>query len=118
VKFQFLEERRIKMAVFWDVAPCILVDTYRRFRGAYCLNQQHGPDYTAHLRRQTSFEFFSFRVRLEATKPLCKRNTICGHKNDCSVRLRTRLYLLPSLRTHGALPQFKLRFTFRVFYIS
>jgi hypothetical protein len=25
------------MAVFWDVAPCSLVDIDRSFRGAYCL---------------------------------------------------------------------------------
>jgi hypothetical protein len=28
------------MAVFWDVAPCSLVEVYRRFRGAYCLHLQ------------------------------------------------------------------------------
>jgi hypothetical protein len=26
--------------VFWDVAPCSLIDTDRRFRGAYCLHHQ------------------------------------------------------------------------------
>jgi hypothetical protein len=25
------------MTVSWDVAPCRLVEVYRRFRGAYCL---------------------------------------------------------------------------------
>jgi hypothetical protein len=30
----------MKMAVFWDVAPCSLVDTDRRFRGAYYLYHQ------------------------------------------------------------------------------
>jgi hypothetical protein len=35
----------MKMAVFWDVAPCSLVDIGRRFRGAYCLH--HQGDYTA-----------------------------------------------------------------------
>jgi hypothetical protein len=30
------------MSVFWGVAPCSLVDIYRRFRGAYCL--YHRPD--------------------------------------------------------------------------
>jgi hypothetical protein len=25
------------MAVFWDVAPCSLIEVYRRFRRAYCL---------------------------------------------------------------------------------
>jgi hypothetical protein len=28
----------LKMAVFWVVAPCSLVEDYRRFRGAYCLH--------------------------------------------------------------------------------
>jgi hypothetical protein len=28
------------MAVFWVVAPCSLVEVYRRFRGAYCLHHQ------------------------------------------------------------------------------
>jgi hypothetical protein len=30
----------MKMAVFWDVAPCSLVDIDRRFRCAYCLHHQ------------------------------------------------------------------------------
>jgi hypothetical protein len=29
------------MTVFWDGAPCSLVEIYRRFRGAYCL--RHRP---------------------------------------------------------------------------
>jgi hypothetical protein len=33
--------RRIELAVFWNVAPCSLVDTDRRFRGSYGLN--HHP---------------------------------------------------------------------------
>jgi hypothetical protein len=35
-----------KMAVFWDVAPCSLVDTGRHIRGSYCLHHQvtHRPD--------------------------------------------------------------------------
>jgi hypothetical protein len=30
----------MKMAVFWVVAPCSLVEVYRRFRGASCLHHQ------------------------------------------------------------------------------
>jgi hypothetical protein len=30
--------------VFWDVAPCSLVEIYRRFRGAYCLYHQGDDD--------------------------------------------------------------------------
>jgi hypothetical protein len=32
----------MKMAVFWDLAPCSLVHTDRRLKGAYCL--QHPGD--------------------------------------------------------------------------
>jgi hypothetical protein len=28
------------MSIFWDVAPCSLVEIDRRFRGAYCLHHQ------------------------------------------------------------------------------
>jgi cobalamin synthase len=30
----------VSMAAFWDIAPCSLMEVYRRFRGAYCLNYQ------------------------------------------------------------------------------
>jgi hypothetical protein len=42
MRFQFLTAVSLKMAVFWDVAPCSLVEVYRRFRGAYCLHHQGG----------------------------------------------------------------------------
>jgi hypothetical protein len=32
----------MKMVVFWGVAPCSLVEVYRRFRGACCLHHQGG----------------------------------------------------------------------------
>jgi hypothetical protein len=69
----------MKMAIFWDIAPCNLVKFYRRFRGACCLHHKSDelwvmtcrpddegskhlwnvgkllPDYTAqHPRRQPS----------------------------------------------------------------
>jgi hypothetical protein len=25
-----------EVTVFWDIAPCVLVELYRRFRGSYC----------------------------------------------------------------------------------
>jgi hypothetical protein len=31
-RFQVLQTTSMKMAVFWDVAPCSMVDTDRRFR--------------------------------------------------------------------------------------
>jgi hypothetical protein len=30
----------LKMAVFWVVAPCSLVEVYQRFRGPCCLHHQ------------------------------------------------------------------------------
>jgi hypothetical protein len=40
VRYQVLTAASMKMTVFWDVAPCSLVEVYRRFRGAYFLH--HG----------------------------------------------------------------------------
>jgi hypothetical protein len=41
VKFEVITAANMKMAVFWVVDPCSLVEVYRRFRGACCLNH-HG----------------------------------------------------------------------------
>jgi hypothetical protein len=35
---------KMKMAVFWVVAPCNLVEGYRRLRGACCLHHQGDDD--------------------------------------------------------------------------
>jgi hypothetical protein len=40
VRLQVLTEANMKMAVFWDVAPCSLVEIDWHFRGAYCLHNQ------------------------------------------------------------------------------
>jgi hypothetical protein len=37
VRFQVLTAASMKMAVFWVVVPCNLVEVYRRFGNAYCL---------------------------------------------------------------------------------
>jgi hypothetical protein len=37
VGFELLTAVRIKMAVFWVVAQCNLVEIYQCFRGPYCL---------------------------------------------------------------------------------
>jgi hypothetical protein len=44
VRFQVLTAADMKMAVFWVVAPCSLVEVYRRFRGACCRHHQGDPD--------------------------------------------------------------------------
>jgi hypothetical protein len=40
VKFKVLTATRVKMTVYWDVAPCSVVDINRRFIGYYCLHDQ------------------------------------------------------------------------------
>jgi hypothetical protein len=45
VRFQVLTVGNMKMAAFWDIAPCSLVEAHGCFRGAYCL--QHQNDYMA-----------------------------------------------------------------------
>jgi hypothetical protein len=43
VGFEVLTAVTMKIAVFWVVAPCSLVEVYQRFRGPCCLHHQ-GPD--------------------------------------------------------------------------
>jgi hypothetical protein len=40
VRFQVFMAVSMKMTVFWNVAPCSLVEIDRRFRGAYYLHHQ------------------------------------------------------------------------------
>jgi succinate dehydrogenase/fumarate reductase cytochrome b subunit len=40
LSIQVLTAACMKMTVFWDVAPCSLVETDKRFRGACCLHHQ------------------------------------------------------------------------------
>lgn len=40
VRFQVFTAPRMKIAIFWEVAPCSLVGIARRFRGACCLRHQ------------------------------------------------------------------------------
>jgi hypothetical protein len=50
VRFQFLTAASMKMAVFWVVALCNLVEFYRRFRDAYSLHHQGDrPDYGGNI---------------------------------------------------------------------
>jgi hypothetical protein len=60
VGFEVFTAVSMKIAVFWVVAPCSLVEIYQRFRGPCCLHHQGDflPSFLAHL------SFFSslFRV--------------------------------------------------------
>jgi hypothetical protein len=44
VGFEFLTTVSTKIAAFWVLAPCSLVEVYRRFRGPCCLHHQVGDD--------------------------------------------------------------------------
>jgi hypothetical protein len=46
------------MTVLWDVAPCSLVDIYRRFRGVYCLHHQGDLMMEAVITSETSIIFY------------------------------------------------------------
>jgi hypothetical protein len=47
----------MKMAVFWDIAPCSLVDTDRRFRGAYCLHYHSDrPEFSNAMKMSFGFK--------------------------------------------------------------
>jgi hypothetical protein len=43
------------MTVFWDVAPCSLVEIDRRFSGAYCLHHQDDGIDSKHLQNFRQF---------------------------------------------------------------
>jgi hypothetical protein len=56
-RFHVLTVANMKVALFWDVASCSLIDTDRHFRGTYCLHHQSSkliwnvsllPDYMVH----------------------------------------------------------------------
>jgi hypothetical protein len=40
VGFEVLTAVSMKIAVFWDIAPCSLIEVYQRFRGPCCLYHQ------------------------------------------------------------------------------
>lgn len=58
VNIQVLTVAGIKMAVFWVAAPCSLLETVRRFRGAYCLYAVSFYDYISQKPRRHSFSAF------------------------------------------------------------
>jgi hypothetical protein len=44
----------LKMTVFWDVAPCSLVEVYECLRGAYCVHHQ-GDEATSTTEKLVKF---------------------------------------------------------------
>jgi hypothetical protein len=52
----------MKMAVFWVVAPCSLVEVYQHFRGPCCLHHQgnDSDDDSLHFKTSTQLHTFTF----------------------------------------------------------
>jgi hypothetical protein len=53
---QALTAMRMKMAVFWNFAPCRLLEVYRRFRSACCLH--YHSDVVAASTSETSVKVY------------------------------------------------------------
>jgi hypothetical protein len=60
----------VKMAVFWDVAPCSLTDIDRRFREVYCFYHQDDEtwDSPALTINNSAFCTYGFRMILTVNK--------------------------------------------------
>jgi hypothetical protein len=59
VGFEVLTAVSMKIAVFWVVAPCSLVEVYQRFRGPCCLSSGRSPRiYGATTQNTAIFEVF------------------------------------------------------------
>jgi hypothetical protein len=52
----------MKMTVFWDIAPCSLVETGRHFRDVYCLHHQ-GDEMMVVSTSETSVNFYQTTLR-------------------------------------------------------
>jgi hypothetical protein len=59
VGFEVLTAVSMKIAVFWVVAPCSLVEVYQRFRGPCCLHHQGDRN----LHRMFSLQHISRRCQ-------------------------------------------------------
>jgi hypothetical protein len=55
LRFLVFVQTSMKEAVFWDVVPCISVDIYWRFEGAYWLHGQMSQDCTVQHPRRRPF---------------------------------------------------------------
>jgi hypothetical protein len=66
MRFQLLMVMSMKMDVFWVVAPCSLVEAYRRFRGACCLHRQDDEPlvnlHGATIQKTAIFNFQSMNI--------------------------------------------------------
>jgi hypothetical protein len=67
------------IAVFWDVAPCSLVDIHRRFGGAYSLHLKL-PSVSTKLRDAASQKTASLILPLVRISDLAKKEPVSKHR--------------------------------------
>jgi hypothetical protein len=80
MRFQVLTAVSMNMTVFWDVAPCSLVEIDRRFRGAYCLYHQGRVE--AVSTSETSVNLYKATRRNILERRLLKVFHFCSVVND------------------------------------
>lgn len=47
--------QQVRRLIFWDVTPCTLVETYRRFRGTFCFHHRLDDVSSKRLRNVSQF---------------------------------------------------------------
>jgi hypothetical protein len=97
----------VKVPVFWDVSPCILVDKYLRFGGTYCLQLHiHGRRTNFARKRSTDIGkldvlLFTMNMDAEGSSEALK----CGdtfQKNNLQWFLRFEVMTAVSMKSRPA----------------
>jgi hypothetical protein len=85
VRFQVLTAASMKMTLFWDVAPCSLVEIDRHFGGTYCLHHQevgsHALSYDTTV-AQLLFHVTLCDLQFKATEVLRSNHTFQFYETD------------------------------------
>jgi hypothetical protein len=79
VRFEVLTAASMKLVVFWVVAPCNLVDAYRRFRGPSCLRHQYddsSPYQTTRRNNPEDSHFQRYSWRSQSTVEIPHRSRV------------------------------------------
>jgi hypothetical protein len=76
VRYQVLAMMSMKMAVFWDIVPCSLVNIDQCFRGTKLLwnVSQYLPDYTVQVPEDSHLDVQILLYKVHVTSCKCVRN--------------------------------------------
>jgi hypothetical protein len=91
VRFQVLTASSMKMVVFWAVAPCSLVEVYRRFRGACWSTSETSENFYQTTRRSNSEDSY-------LPLPLTSNGSGTRGFVPTTVRIYLRVYTTSQLR--------------------